>query len=262
MKESPTTIQNTDGFAQAAEVYRRAKRAVALTGAGISVESGIPDFRSPGGLWTVFSPDKYATLDVFLRDTPKAWKLYRALGQSLEGKDPNPGHLALARLENEGRLASVITQNVDSLHQKAGSKQVIEIHGDHRRLQCIKCGNLEGIPEGILKSEDIPSCGRCDYPLKPNVVLFGEGVRDMDRIQEVIETCDALIVTGTSAEVYPAAGLPAIVHENGGKVFEFNVEETNLTRGGLLSQAVTDYFFPGKAGDTLPEFVNAVLRQS
>ena len=116
---------------------------MALTGAGISVESGIPDFRSAGGLWAVYDPQEYATIDAFLGDPEKAWKLYRAMGETIEGKEPNAGHRALADLEEAGRLACVITQNIDGLHQAAGSRSVIEIHGDHKHLQCLRKPLLE-----------------------------------------------------------------------------------------------------------------------
>ncbi|MBP7517356.1 MAG: RNA polymerase subunit sigma, partial [Desulfobulbus sp.] len=126
-----------EALAAAAARLRSARKAVALTGAGVSVASGIPDFRSAGGLWTVFSPDEYATLEVFHRDPAKAWELYRALGRTLLGRSPNPAHHALAEMERQGLIQGIITQNVDNLHQQAGSTRVFEIHGDHQHLQCL-----------------------------------------------------------------------------------------------------------------------------
>jgi NAD-dependent deacetylase len=250
----------------------QASKVAALTGAGISVESGIPDFRSPGGLWSVFEPEQYATLEVFLRDSSKAWRLYRALGRTLEGKKPNPAHQALAKLEDAGILDLVVTQNVDGLHQAAGSQNVIEMHGDHRSLQCIKCGWLGPVlPEHLQPESSIPSCPECGFPLKPNVVLFGEDVREMDTASQAMVTCDVLLVIGTSARVYPAASLPAVVKANGGLIYEFNTQPTELTRGAIghgwlslvLQGAVegvrTDYFFKGSAGKTLDFFAEAVL---
>jgi len=248
---------------EAIERFEAASKVVALTGAGISVESGIPDFRSPGGLWTEFSPDEYATIDVFHENPEKAWRLYRAMAESLVGAEPNPAHIALAELESAGRLAGVITQNVDSLHQAAGSRNVIEIHGDHRRLQCLRCRTLEDVTAEHFQSTDVPLCARCGTPLKPNVVLFGEGVRGMNEIAQLLNGCDLLLVVGTSAQVYPAAGLPSAVKESGGLIYEFNTEATALTTGrqggnilaGLTGfsagSARTDYFFKGPASGTL-----------
>ena len=129
-------------LAAALATLRTAKCVAALTGAGISVASGIPDFRSPGGIWTIFSPEEYATLEVFYRNPGKAWKLYRALGQVLRDKRPNPAHEALVDLERLGRLHGIVTQNVDNLHQLAGSTRVFEIHGEHLHLQCLRCSDL------------------------------------------------------------------------------------------------------------------------
>ncbi|MFH1998182.1 MAG: NAD-dependent deacylase [Planctomycetota bacterium] len=244
------------------------KKVVALTGAGISVESGIPDFRSPGGLWTVMAPEEYATLDVFLQNPAKAWKLFRAIAEKVAGAEPNPAHEALALLESKNLLAGMVTQNVDGLHQAAGSKNVIEIHGDHQHLQCLQCGYLDEVRDRHFESDEMPLCPSCEYPLKPNVVLFGEDVRGMDEIRNLLDGCDLLLVVGTSAQVYPAAGLPAVVKENNGLVFEFNTQPTALTRGeamggfsGMLIPSVlasvgTDYFFQGKASETLTRLVS------
>ncbi len=263
--------ENEAHLEEALERFLAARHPAALTGAGISVESGIPDFRSPGGLWTVFTPEEYATLEVFLDDPEKAWKLYRALGKSLEGIRPNPAHRALARLEQAGRLAGIVTQNVDGLHQAAGSRRVIEMHGDHQRLHCLDCKKLEAVRREHYESGNVPACRHCGRALKPNVVLFGEDVRRMDEINRLLEDCDLLLVVGTSAQVYPAAGLPDRVKMNGGSIYEFNMEATHLTRGvigglpfaGALSsnagKVETDFFFKGKAGDTLPLLVDRVV---
>lgn len=242
-------------LAEAIEAFTSAKKSVALTGAGISVGSGIPDFRSPGGLWTLFSPDEYATLDTFQRDPEKAWELYRELGKGLQGKKPNGAHHALAEFETKGLLDGVITQNIDNLHQLAGNKEVYEIHGDHQHLQCIRCGYLETVEEHHYTGDTIPHCSDCDSPLKPNVVLFGEAVRQLDEIHEFISGCDLLLVIGTSAQVYPAASLPSIVKQHGGSIFEFNMEQT-------LIHGITDFFFRGDLGKTLPEFRKAVIKEN
>lgn len=243
---------NEEHLAEAVSAFTSARNAAALTGAGISVGSGIPDFRSPGGLWTVFSPDEYATLDVFLENPEKAWGLYRELGKKLLGKKPNTAHQVLADLEEHGHLKGIVTQNIDNLHQSAGSRYVFEIHGDHQHLQCIQCGYIEPVEEEHYHMQHIPVCGDCQYPLKPNIVLFGENVRSLQEINFFIQHSDLLLVIGTSAKVYPAAGLPGIVKNNGGTIFEFNKDPA-------LAPGLSDYFFEGDLGVTLPGFGNAVL---
>ncbi len=244
-------------LAEAVAQLKACSTVAVLTGAGISVESGIPDFRSPGGLWTFFSPEEYATLDVFERDPAKAWMLYRALGQSLNEVEPNAAHGALARLEEAGSVGMVVTQNVDGLHQAAGSRKVIEMHGDHQHLQCIRCGWLGPVLASHLDGDEVPLCAECFEPVKPNVVLFGEAVRGMDEIAPFMERCEVLLVVGTSAQVYPAAGLPALVQSRGGLIYEFNLEETALTR----RSAHTDFFFRGKATVTVPLLVDRFLEK-
>lgn len=225
----------------------QAKQAiVALTGAGISVESGIPDFRSPGGLWEIFDPAIYASIDTFLTDPGRSWELFRAVGEMLKGKEPNEAHRALRRLEASGHMMAVITQNIDSLHQKAGSREVIEVHGDHRRLECLRCGTLYPVDDAHYESEEIPSCERCNYPLKPNVVLFGEAVRHLETAFDLLQSCDSLFVIGTSAQVYPVASFPYAVKERGGLVVAFDLVETPVT------QTIADYFFRGKVSRSLP----------
>ena len=240
---------------EAAERLASAHRPVALTGAGISVESGIPDFRSPGGLWSVFDPMEYATLSCFLKHPGKAWRLYRALARTLEGKEPNPAHVALARLERAGRLRGVVTQNIDGLHQAAGSHHVLEIHGDGRDLQCLGCGRVVPFEADQIRDGPIPLCSVCALPLKPNVVLFEEAVRHLVEIEGLLETCDVLLVVGTSAEVAPASFLPEEVVSRGGAILEFNVEPTRLSRrlgeGGVR--------IVGRAGVTLPEVASRTL---
>jgi len=262
--------ENEQHLEEAVGQFLSAQHPVALTGAGISVESGIPDFRSPGGLWSVMPAEEYATIEVFLHNPEKAWKLFRAVAAAVEGALPNPAHLALADLEKTKRLAGIITQNVDGLHDAAGSKQVIEMHGDHQHLQCLDCRALFPVKAEHFKSEQVPLCAQCDYPLKPNVVLFGENVRGMEEIQTLLSSCDLLMVIGTSAQVYPAAGLPGVVKKNNGLIYEFNQEPTNLTRGETASFSIfnigrsnndvrTEYLFLGTASKTLTLFVNKVI---
>lgn len=241
------------------QLVTSANKVVALTGAGISVGSGIPDFRSPGGLWSTFSPEEFATLDVFMQYPEKAWQLYRALGKVLLGKQPNTAHHALSRLESGDFLSGIITQNVDNLHQKAGSSKVYEIHGDHQRLQCLQCGNITPVTPQHYDEALLPKCGNCDYPFKPNVVLFGEAVRHLESIFSLLVDCDLLLVIGTSAQVYPAASFPAMVRDSGGRVFEFN-HAPSLS----FPQASEppDYFVKGDVCRTLPLFVDAVFSKA
>jgi NAD-dependent deacetylase len=243
---------------RAVSAFKDARKAVALTGAGISVASGIPDFRSPGGLWSVFSPDEYATLDVFYNNPAKAWELYRALGAVLHGKTANAAHEALANLEEQEQLRGIITQNVDNLHQKAGSRTVFEIHGDHQHLQCLQCGRLEKVHQEHYHNRGVPRCLQCDYPLKPNVVLFGKAVRNLEVIESFILDCDLLLVIGTSAQVFPAAELPHTVKQNGGTIFEFNQEQTLGRRSFSGIGTITDFFFQGDVVRTLPKLAKAL----
>ena len=272
-----TIIPETDEkhLKEAVLRFREARRPVALTGAGISVESGIADFRSPGGVWTLFDPQEFATLNAFHRDPEKAWVFYRALADALDDKRPNPAHRVLAELEEAGRLAGVVTQNIDSLHQAAGSRRVIEIHGDNRNLECLVCGCRMPIRPEHRTGKGVPACGACGAPLKPNVVLFQEAVRGLDEIEGLLEGADLMLVVGTSAQVYPAAILPTVVKRQGGLIYEFNLEPTVLTETdgtdaprsdrpgsafpGPDSAAMTDFFFRGPASAGLTLLAEGVL---
>lgn len=254
-----TVGKNEEHIASAAESFTQASCCVALTGAGISVNSGIADFRSPGGVWTRFAPEEYATLEVFRRNPEKAWKLYRELGQGLVGKKPNRGHRVLADLEQRRLLHAIITQNVDNLHQSAGSSNVIEMHGDHQHLHCLQCGDLIKVSEKHYEMPEVPRCPLCDYPYKPNVVLFGEPVRQIDAIDDIISRTDLLLVIGTSAKIYPAAGIPVTVRSRGGGIYEFN-KESALAKSSFPGDSLTpDYYFEGDLSITLPAFGKAII---
>lgn len=241
--------KETAPLTEAVKKFKEAQFIMASTGAGISVPSGIPDFRSRGGLWTKYNPEIYANLDVFLKDPAKTWEMYRQTGRELQGKQPNKAHLALRELEKKNLLRGVVTQNIDRLHHAAGSETVLEIHGDFQHLQCLECGSLEAVKNAHFDAEPYPQCTLCQAALKPNIVLFGEAVRQMEAIETFIMQCDALLVVGTSAKVYPAAALPEMVKQKGGLLFEFNLEP-------VLEQA--DYCFPGNVAETLPLFVEAL----
>lgn len=253
-----TAKENHEYLDRAAAKFISASGAVALTGAGISVGSGIADFRSPGGLWSVFSPNEYATLDVFLSNPQKAWQLYREMGRSLLGKRPNRAHQVLADFEKDGLLQGLITQNVDNLHQAAGSRNVLEIHGDHQHLHCLQCGHMTPVTEDHYRMEEVPACISCNYPYKPHVVLFGESVRSLHHIHELLAKCDLLLVIGTSAQVYPAAGLPELVKHQGGLIYEFNQDQALSVPGSQGAIPLADFFFQGDLATTLPLFNEAV----
>ena len=185
---------------------RSARKAVALTGAGVSVASGIPDFRSVGGLWTVFSPDEYATLEVFHRNPAKAWELYRALGRTLLGRSPNSAHRALAEMEHQGLIQGIITQNVDNLHERAGSSQVLHLHGELTKLRSTRDpGYVIDWHHDQLPDHADPM----GAPMRPHIVWFGEEVPALEQALELVAEADVVLVVGTSLKVYPAAGLIA-----------------------------------------------------
>jgi NAD-dependent deacetylase len=182
---------------------------VVLTGAGASTESGIPDFRSASGIWAEYDPMEYATIDAFRRDPEKVWDFYsKRLGVLTEAR-PNPVHQVLAELERRGLVEAVITQNVDRLHERAGSTNVIEVHGSLRTSSCLDCGHTEPF-ERVVELLPAPHCERCGAVLKPDVVMFGELLPEdaIDRSFELARGAGLFLVVGSSLEVYPVAGLP------------------------------------------------------
>jgi NAD-dependent deacetylase len=198
--------------ARLAELIAERQPCVALTGAGISTESGIPDFRSPTGIWAEVDPVEVASIDAFRRDPALVWEFYgRRLGL-LGGIEPNSGHRALAELERRGLVAAVITQNVDGLHQRAGSREVVEVHGSLASAVCPTCGAREPIDRvrEVLAREPVPLCLVCATPLKPGVVMFGEllPAAAIDRATSLARAAALVLVVGSSLEVWPVAGLP------------------------------------------------------
>jgi len=192
-----------------AELIRTRQPCVVLTGAGASTESGIPDFRSANGIWAEYDPMEYATIDAFRRDPEKVWDFYsKRLGVLTEAR-PNPVHQVLAELERRGLVEAVITQNVDRLHERAGSTNVIEVHGSLRTSSCLDCGHTEPF-ERVVELLPVPHCERCGAVLKPDVVMFGELLPEdaIDRSFELARGAGLFLVVGSSLEVYPVAGLP------------------------------------------------------
>lgn len=236
---------------EAAEHIASSTTTIALSGAGISVDSGIPDFRSPGGLWEKFDPMDYAHIQSFISNPQRVWNMLAEMRDLVSNAKPNPGHLALARLQELGKLQAVITQNIDNLHQKAGNTEVIEFHGNSQHLVCLDCGNKYSEKD---KFESFPPLCKCGSILKPNIIFFGEAIPPNAYQRSVIftEMADVMLVVGTSAQVAPANMLPAITRSNGGTIIEVNIEKTHLSKNfGALH-------LEGPASEILPELTSMV----
>jgi NAD-dependent deacetylase len=205
-----------------ARLIRERGPAVVLTGAGISTESGIPDFRSPTGIWAQYDPAEYATIDAFRADPRKVWSFYSMRLHVLVEAVPNAGHAALAELERAGHVTAVVTQNIDGLHQRAGSGDVVEVHGSIRSSTCLACGASYGLDELLTMVEDAeaPVCRRCGAIVKPGVVMFGELLPEgaIDRAYELARSTGLLLVVGSTLEVWPVSTLPDETLAHGGRV--------------------------------------------
>lgn len=234
-----------------AALLRERQPCVVLTGAGISTESGIPDFRSSSGIWADVDPFEVASINAFRRDPEQVWGFYRQRIHALLDAEPNEGHRALAELEERGYVQAVITQNIDLLHQRAGSRDVVEVHGSIRSAHCPRClwsQDLAGVLEQ-LEREPAPLCGSCGEILKPGVTLFGELLPGaaIERATQLARSAALMLVVGSSLEVWPVAGLPlesrafAIVNRG----------ETALDEQALLS-------IDGGAGETLGALLGAL----
>jgi len=237
-------MDRTHAIQQAAEDIRNARHTVALTGAGISAESGIPPFRGKGGVWERIDPMEFATIDAFLKNPAKVWQvLFLEMKQVLDRAHPNAAHEGLARLEQSGHLRTVITQNVDGLHQAAGNTDVIEFHGNFAWQRCQTCGQTQ--PSRELELAAMPPRCPCGGLWRPACVLFGELIptTPLQRSQAITAACDVMLVIGTSAVVEPAASLPALARAAGAKIIEINPEPTPLTR------RTSHYLIQGKAGE-------------
>lgn len=227
------------------------KCAVALTGAGISVESGIPPFRGKGGIWERVDPMEFGHIDTFEQDPGKVWRvLIRDLKEIIDRAAPNDGHKGLARLEAMGLLTAVITQNVDGLHQMAGNKEVLEFHGNCAWQRCMDCGGKTRTQEVDISS--LPPVCACGGVLRPDWVFFGEAIPApaLQRSRQLAMRCDIMLVVGTSATVHPAATMPLIARQTGAKVIEINPERTPLTG------SISDYLIQGRAGEVLNALVS------
>jgi len=250
-------VNMDDLIKQAARDMANSTYTVALTGAGISVESGIPPFRGKGGIWEKIDPMEYAHIDAFIRNPEKVWKvLIRDMKDVVDRAQPNDGHLGLARLESLGILKTVITQNVDGLHHAAGNTDIIEFHGSFAWHRCMNCNRRS--PTRQVDITVMPPQCTCGGILRPECVFFGEMIPPdcLKRSRQAALACDVMLVIGTSAEVQPAAYMPVIARRNGAKVIEINPEKTTLTRG------ISHYLIRGTAGTVLNRILDelAVIR--
>jgi NAD-dependent deacetylase len=228
-----------------AELLERRRPCVVLTGAGISTESGIPDFRSGGGIWAKYDPSEVASIDAFRRDPVRVWEFYALRREAAARPEPNEGHRALAELEERGWIRALVTQNVDGLHQRAGSREVIEVHGSLREAECVHCG-VRVPMEDAVASLPLPPCPECGEVLKPGVVMFGEllPAAAIELAQELAAEAGLLLVVGSSLEVHPVAALPGETLGTGGALAIVN-------RGSTPWDSRAELVIDAAAGETL-----------
>ena len=234
------------------DLLKSSKKTVALTGAGVSIESGIPPFRGKNGLWEKYDPDEYAHVLTFLRSPERSWVMLKEMGEQIFSAKPNLAHKALTMLQKKGLLGTIITQNVDHLHQDAGNTDVVEFHGNYKQLSCLICGKKYPFEKHQIKTIPPPPKCRCGATLKPNVILYGETPPEQALVSshEAVSTCNVLLVIGTSAMVYPAAHLPVIAKKHQANIIEINIEPTHLT------DMYSDIFLQGSASEILTEIVD------
>jgi len=220
-----------------------------LTGAGISAESGVPTFRGEHGLWKKFRPEELANVDAFLSNPDLVWGWYQHRREVINDVEPNPGHHAIVALEKTLSDFSLITQNIDGLHRRAGSENIFELHGNIQRNKCIDCGKIfEGLPDE--ESEKVPQCDDCNGNIRPDVVWFGEMLPEkvIDDAFKAAEKSALFLSIGTSAIVQPAASLPIVAKNAGAYLIEVNVERTVIS-------GYADLFLQGKSGEILPQLI-------
>jgi NAD-dependent deacetylase len=238
-------------YREVAQIIRDKGSIVAFTGAGISVESGIPAFRGAQGLWEQYDPTKYADIRSFMREPAKIWNMLREMAELIFDANPSPAHLALGTLERAGLLNAVVTQNVDGLHQAAGNTNVIEYHGNSRQLVCLRCRKKTAFTNESLTLLPYPTCDICREPLKPDGVFFGEQIPPsaVARAHEAVQGCNIIMIVGTSGVVYPAAEIPFLAASRGAMVIEINVSPTPFT------SALSPYFLKGSASQVLTKVI-------
>ncbi len=248
---------NNDLIFDAAKIIKKANRVTAFTGAGISVESGIPPFRGKNGLWNKYDPG-FLDIDFFITQPLKSWILIKEIFYDFFGKaNPNRAHYGLVELEKAGYLKTIITQNIDNLHQLAGSKEVYEYHGNSRELVCTNCHryylakefNLDHLP---------PLCPACKNILKPNFIFFGEQIPEPAQSKSLLETklSNVFLLIGTTGEIMPASTLPYLAKQNGAKIIEINISPSNYTN------EITDVFLQGKATEMVDKLVKNITQET
>jgi len=252
---------NRYAIQRAALLIRNASYAIALTGAGISTPSGIPDFRSPNsGLWEQADAVETASIFGFKRNPQAFYNWMRPLARKVLFASPNPAHYALAELETAGYLKAIITQNIDMLHSRAGSREVYELHGHLRRATCIECFatyEAEPIILDFMQDGQVPRCPACGGVLKPDIILFGEQlpVRELLAARQASRRSDLMLVVGSSLQVAPAGDLPLMIKERGGSLIVINYQETHV-------DDVADVLFRENTAEVLPMIIAAVMEAS
>ncbi|MFW9891640.1 MAG: NAD-dependent deacetylase [Candidatus Thorarchaeota archaeon] len=242
-----------DELERARQLVVRSSKITALTGAGISVDSGIPDFRSEGGLWERYDPHEYATIESFMRNPIKFWTMGRELAETILQAKPNSAHIGLSKLESDKKLLGVITLNIDNLHQAAGNQRIVELHGNYLRAHCIECNKEfvgEAVHKRVVSGEIPPKCDACNGVLKSEAILFGEPLPEK-AMEEAINLCrktDLMMVIGTSLTIYPAAFLPQLAKNAGAKIILINLE-------GINRDNVADIVIRGRATEIIPKLV-------
>jgi len=240
-----------------AQLILDANNIVALTGAGVGTESGIADFRSPGtGLWEKVNPDEFASIHSYVSDTKKNLDFMLEMGMNIFKAKPNKGHKALTKLQKLGKLTGILTQNIDGLHQKAHSKNVVELHGTAYETICMGCDKVYPITimiDQVMSGKNVPSCDICNGLLKPNAIFFGEPLRSevLNQADKMVEACELLIVLGSSLLVYPVAFYPRKALSVGAKLAIINIQETDM-------DSKAEVVIHEKIGDVLPLIVNIV----
>jgi len=242
-------------IAIAADIILNARHVTAFSGAGISVESGIPPFRGKNGLWNKFNP-VFLDIDNFHRNPLESWKLIKQIFYDFIGEaKPNAAHFALAEMEKNGNLNCIITQNIDNLHHQAGSKNIIEYHGTTRDLVCTNCNR--SIPADSVDLNHLPpKCSKCGSVLKPDFVFFGEPIPEPTSTNSFreVDISDVFVLIGTTGEIMPASAIPVTAKKNGAKIIEVNTERSNYT------DTVTDIFLQGKATAVFTELLSAIRK--
>lgn len=236
---------------QAIFLLQNAKRLVVLTGAGVSAESGIQTFRdAQSGMWTTFDPMKLASQEGFAENPGLVWRWYMARLKMLGNVQPNPAHLALAQLQRQKTYFTLITQNVDDLHERAGNSAVLHVHGSIVSTHCNECGKIYAVSPAEMEDEQPPLCPSCAGKIRPSVVWFGEILpeKEMRTALDAVRNCDCMLVVGTSGVVYPVAELPSMARRSGAAVIDVNPERSPISE-------MADCFLQGKAGEIVPRLL-------